>query len=399
MIDRTAVYLNGVEVSNAHRTLAYLRRAHSLGLFDGGCEPRCTVNDACWQDAGSFASPATDPAPWYLVAEPASGEFIGFLIDRIEGLDSATSTRDLTDRINRGGVLGRQFDGPRKVRITGTLLASSGRGMEYGQRWMTNILLSCDECTGAGSDLTFRAACAPVGTSDDLRRTTSGVALVDMDAPESIHEDGPECDAYYQTFSFTLGLSSPDVFSLSNFGGFANAAAILGSPQACNASVTCCAPLRDVRRYQWRAAGGASQMGGDPIPTITFTNGSAVLHRFRVEVHKATGTGAGTCINQTPMQAAYQCSTPITVMEITGLPAGASLVLSGQTGTATAFLAGAPTIPLPGEQYINPDRTAGVRGLLGLCGPVCVLGAPTALIAPGAGTLWSVTMRYRYRIG
>jgi hypothetical protein len=396
--DATTLYLSGVELSNAHRVLAYVNRARAQGAFVGGCEPMCQAAvNACWQDAGTYNGIDLDPAPWYVAAEPASLEFLGFEVTSIDGMDSIQATRQMAPRATRGGAASRVLEGPRSLRVTGNMLATTARGMEYGQRWFASVLLTaCDECAGADGTVMVRAACSPTTAAVDLRRVASGVTLEKADAPRSLL-DG--CDAFFQSWSFTLGIESPDWYSATALAGFSNQALILGAPQACNASVTCCNPLRDLRRYQWRATSTAGVVGGDPIPTITIANGNATLYRFRIEVHPSTGTGAGTCVNQTPMQAAFQCSTPITVMEVTGLPPNAVLVISGSTGAATAYLSGLGGAATPGEQYINADGTAGARGLLGICQPVCVLGAATGLAVPAAGSVWSVSSLYRFRVG
>lgn len=403
MYDRTALWVNGQYVSNAVVTLRYLHHAIATGMFPPGCEPQCKESNCCWQeDSPGGDTPATDAshAWWYNPAEPASGEFLGFMIEKIEDATTLFESRVMNQRVTRGGVASRRTVKPRLVKVTGQLIATTARGMGFGHRRLVQLMSSCDECAGAQGTMVIRDACPPEGSSEDRRRIANGVTLVSADEPKGLHPGDATCDAYWQDWTFTLGVEQPDWMTYPLTGvGFTNQPIIMGSAASC-AAVSCCDPLRDIRRYQWRTAfGGVIDAGGDPVPSITINSGGSVLTRFRIEVHATAGNAdaAGCLSGQQPLAVGMRCANPITVMEVTGLPPSSQLVIDGNTGRALAYIGGSTT-PVPGEQYINPDGTAGARGLLGICGGICIVGAATALIPPSASATWSVSMQRRFKV-
>lgn len=136
--------LAGTEIANIDRVGAYLNN----GL--GG--PNFTVDTsidclALRDEIGPFSFPEADPAPWYDPAVEASAEFLGVAPNRID-LQSVFA-REVTNRVRHGGILGPLSYRPRILNFTGTLFASSDRGMQYGVRWLNTALTgSCDDCPG-----------------------------------------------------------------------------------------------------------------------------------------------------------------------------------------------------------------------------------------------------------
>src|SRR5947209_6297333 len=99
----------GVEISNAARTVAYLRAglANTLqGHWELGPGGLCSVlyrlNGGTCITPEVFASPAADPAPWYDPLEPGAHDFLGFVLLDIEGYDS-TLRRTVVPRIQGFG--------------------------------------------------------------------------------------------------------------------------------------------------------------------------------------------------------------------------------------------------------------------------------------------------------
>lgn len=172
---------DGVEVSNANRWLAYLKNGRALGLSGmGRYEIVTSLVCAALDDEASpakptagFSSPVTDPAPWYDATVPASGEFLGLLIQNIKGLDGVT-TRTTTPRLSGigGATLGPQTTNPRLLTVNGTLMATTCRGIEYGKRWLSGVLANEDQSC-AVAETHMRSCCGSGGEGVALYPSTS----------------------------------------------------------------------------------------------------------------------------------------------------------------------------------------------------------------------------------
>lgn len=186
----------GVEIANAARTAAYAAaglKPHTMTLH--GCE---CPDLAVMLGDDPYTDPATDDAPWYDPAEPASAEFAGLLVTSISGLRVAPVQRGRTDRLGPGAVLGRKRLGPREIVVRGLLIGGSCCGVEYGMRWLASALdgsLGCGDAACAGDDLRYLACCPPLCDDADPQecltphlRTLREVGLVD--GPNEIGEIG-----------------------------------------------------------------------------------------------------------------------------------------------------------------------------------------------------------------
>lgn len=195
------LWFNGVEVSNAARTLAYMRSAAA-----GDCQPKFEVGAGCvcWiQTAetqgpgGSFISPADDLAPWWDSAHPESAEFLGVFIDWdsersfFDGLASRTVTARL------GGLTGAQIGparlDPRIWKIKGTMIAASCAGMEWGRRWLANTMsgTGCDPCVLG--ELRVRSSCPPCDGSDNDQGLWYAYEAALTDGPKYAGAVDPDC--------------------------------------------------------------------------------------------------------------------------------------------------------------------------------------------------------------
>lgn len=142
---------NSTEISNEARTLAYLRN----GLAG---DPRISAGDCDCPaiDEGPYVDPQTDDAPWYTSARPESADFLGLILEAVEV--SAPWARGVTARGMGGQTLGAQYLRGRTLGFRGSLFAASGQAMEYGKRWLSEVLRS--GCNGCGlGDLCFLPAC------------------------------------------------------------------------------------------------------------------------------------------------------------------------------------------------------------------------------------------------
>lgn len=133
-----------IEVFNACRTLAYIRRSEAPRPSPWWYAPPCEACCCADFDDGDYTYPSDvdNPAPWFDVADPNSGEFFGFLPSSIQ----------MTTPYSRVGAtataLGRVQFTKRTITIEGDVVASSCCGTEYGKQWLMTVLtpgcgLSC----------------------------------------------------------------------------------------------------------------------------------------------------------------------------------------------------------------------------------------------------------------
>lgn len=154
----SAAFLNGEEIVNDARTLAYLEAGFGPKRLSvhGGCAcPRIRELIEC--GSSPYTSPAADPAPWYDSSVPESADFAGFLMTEFEGMGS-TYTRASTEKITGGAVLGRLRPQPRTMTWKGLLFGRSDCAVRYGLSWMTANLKGAD-CACTGEELDILVCC------------------------------------------------------------------------------------------------------------------------------------------------------------------------------------------------------------------------------------------------
>lgn len=179
--------VSGMEVSNAARTLSYLRRGLGrAGVWEIGPGDVCSV---LYRDPATsscvprvFTSPSIDPAPWYDPSEPGSSSFLGFHLLDIDGYDGV-AYRATTNRLSGlgGATFSRQHRHPRTWKFRGALISRDDDGAEFGLRWLEDVLQASDCADCALGSLTVRLACPPDDCSNDLLGmwTSHEVALTD----------------------------------------------------------------------------------------------------------------------------------------------------------------------------------------------------------------------------
>lgn len=219
--------LNGIEIANELRTASYLRRGSYTGwrvnlraprLPEGTgyvdvysdiylADPMDERNLACYcaalADDGPYVTPIADPAPWFLASRPESGEFLGFYPTSIRPL--SVIGRQVSPRGGAGGTISAARPKHRVVSVAGVLIASSARGMWWGERWLTELL--ADRSCGCGAaELGFLPACPDDdGTDADLAfRTLTRVGVVDGPVFGSVN-GLPDCIVQDVAFQFAAG--------------------------------------------------------------------------------------------------------------------------------------------------------------------------------------------------
>jgi hypothetical protein len=222
--------VNGHEILNNARTTAYLANVGSpFTAGPGGCT--CpTLTRAQLEDdppSPNYDTPATDPAPWYDVDVPASGEFLGALVLDVVGLDGSVNTRSVTTAIGGGGAFGPTRQQPRVMTWTVLLIGSSCCGADYGLHWLEQALLGCcqDGCEGESLEL---FDCCPPATMTrpqfitQHRRVLRRVALTSGPTPiaRASASNGSTCaagacaaGAELITVEFTLVAAVPTLWT------------------------------------------------------------------------------------------------------------------------------------------------------------------------------------------
>jgi hypothetical protein len=89
-----------------------------------------------------FVSPTADPAPWYDPDEPGAATFLGVILTDITGYDS-TISRPYDERIGGlgGAVFGGQVRKPRTWTFKAGMVSADDAGAEFGLRWLTDVAL------------------------------------------------------------------------------------------------------------------------------------------------------------------------------------------------------------------------------------------------------------------
>lgn len=159
--------VDGVEVVNSARLEVY---AQTVGtpLTSG---PACGCPALTAEALGDlpYVTPEVDDAPWWDPGVPESGEFAGWMVTSVDGLDDHPVTRQVTGAVTGGAALGPARVQPRTITITGVLLGASCCGVAYGLRWLARVLQGCTGrgcggCRGGGcggGDVTLFACCPP----------------------------------------------------------------------------------------------------------------------------------------------------------------------------------------------------------------------------------------------
>jgi hypothetical protein len=141
------VNYDGTEVVNHSRTV---QLARALGVTTVVVPPS-RVN---WIDGlvGGAAYGAIANAPWYDAAVPASAEFAGMFVMRIDGLDDSTMQSTVVEYVTDGGHSGRPRATTQSLVFDARLVASTERGAEFGKRWIARRLSQQQSgvfCSGA----------------------------------------------------------------------------------------------------------------------------------------------------------------------------------------------------------------------------------------------------------
>lgn len=148
------------EVLNDNRTRHY-QSLHPLwaGTNCEECECEWLNYNPCLVGGESLPSPLvygdapddlSNPAPWFDELAPASAEFLGWMLDTVDGFDFSNYGRSVNQRANDGANLTPMRASGREVTYTVIGTALSERGMVYGLNWLGATLLGIGGRCGYG---------------------------------------------------------------------------------------------------------------------------------------------------------------------------------------------------------------------------------------------------------
>lgn len=197
--------LGSVEIANLARSFAYANNVGGVAGFMPSSACPCGA-----YDEGDYTTPddtANNPAPWYDATRPDSEEFYGVLASNFR-LSESPLSREVSPKASVGSKVGPMRYSHRLLTLEGHVLASSPRGMAYGERWLTEALRGnpCADGSCAADDLLIVPAC-PSDPADYTGsfRTLVNVGLVDgpLFSPEVSNE------AVLQRVDFSLVAGLP----------------------------------------------------------------------------------------------------------------------------------------------------------------------------------------------
>lgn len=371
-----------VEVINHARLQAYLETVGSPLTDEAICSCHSLTAAALGHEEYTSPDDPDNPAEWYDPDVPESAEFAGFLLLSVEGADDHPVRRSVTTAVVGGGVLGPARVQPRSLVFTVVALGASCCGVDYGIRWLAQALQGC---TGSqcGGDCVHMYACCPPDDltpqewTDRYLRTYRRVALTDGPRVTARVGDGDcrtgQCSvgADLVTVEFTLTAATPWAYSAqvpvldvglptddgsecvtwcvhdstdpACQGGCRLAVCVDGqdecadpacvppapptsaAPEGCHCNALAvnrsCYDLDLSYRPGWT----------DDVLMVTVVAGSEDLRRLTVSVYERTPDDEGLTCEE--IADAKRCA-PLVEWTVGYLPAGAELLLDGQTGRA-----------------------------------------------------------------
>lgn len=378
------------EVWNTARTRAYLENMGSP--FASGAEI-CTCETLTAESLGDdpYTTPddPNSPAPWFDEDTPESGEFLGFMVLTVTGLDDNPRARNVVNAVNGGGVFGPVRALPRTITVTGLLIGASCCGSEFGMNWLSEVLSGCTGDSCDGDCVTFYNCCPGEELSEEefndrhrrtLRRTAlvSGPTVLDRQGTGSCARGSCGGGGDIIQVEFVLVAASPwawsDPVPLLDVGvpiggtgdcidwcvrgglGFDECAASECSFHPCVAADDACAdPRNPVPRPPTPTAPDASfcvpiaperecyelDLSDRPqwmtdVPTITVRAADEELRNIRITMFERQNGTTQTCEE---IADANRCA-PLNDFVITYVPPGGAVVIDGQIGRATIECAG-----------------------------------------------------------
>lgn len=142
--------INGLEVVNTHRAVAYADTAGVAGIYP--CSA-CSSVMAADPRGGRYRSPLLDTdnrPPWWPpegtdLATSDALDFLGVVGVSIDGVDDSMRDIKVTEGISSGGYLGPLRYRTREITVRAALIAGSDCALGYGLNWLRSVD-SADNC-------------------------------------------------------------------------------------------------------------------------------------------------------------------------------------------------------------------------------------------------------------
>lgn len=313
--------------------------AFALGTWGGAVAPVFTLIQAGLTIPGAPGSPAAFvPIDWgasppWTAPSDQSDEFLGFWVENWEGLEGEY---DRTTNARGWAFGGSNFTPLRAKHLAMTfeviLGATTERGLQYGFRWLSNMLYGLDQCDR--SELVVFDNCPPAGTAQAnwpywLIRDAG---VLDMPRWGDILLDTKNC--VLRRVTFVLGARDPHKYKC---------------PEICTeltefivpAPATACAPS-----YSWSEWFCNDTL--DPIcclfdrPSFDFTSRSTIVHLV------AGGGGAP------PTEITFEDDgTPLATFRTLPLPAGSELVIDSSRHELRFYATSGGADFIDGSGYVS----------------------------------------------
>jgi hypothetical protein len=189
-----------------------------IATWNGPLTVRGDEDDTNVDPGSCYTDPITDGACWYDPNYPESADFLGVLVNDLDGLDQDGYVRSSVAGIADGYALGRGNLPGKVLTFTVTLFATSCAGMEWGRRWLQRTLRgeSCDHGASGTprcgtNELRIRACCPTELGADDGIRVFPRAALTDgVKRSDGTRRDG--CADVYQTYTFVMTTTTSAAF-------------------------------------------------------------------------------------------------------------------------------------------------------------------------------------------
>ncbi|CAA0078265.1 Uncharacterised protein [Mycolicibacterium vanbaalenii] len=350
------------------------RYGPGLMVVDGTCWGAAAICESCavtvayddsWPGLQEFLDdPVYRPelAPWYSVELPESGEFGGVWVMKVDGWGAAPVERPITQMAGPGAVAGPHRDASRTLTFDALLIGCTNAGVVYGLQWLSCLLR--DTNTMSDSVLRYLAA-SPQGSGVDpasLLRDAHGAVLTRSPrvTEQFVTTRGPNQQANVFRVQWELTVLSPYAYFPAvtldaDWDEIARQPVNWVHAADCTKPDTCldmpvlfstecvpeqiavintpppvcggCLPVGEIDKYSYR------------VPTMDYA--------FRCRETAVTTIIRNTGESSLTLQAFWRiCGTDIRCednrwpLQVSGLPAGAELVLDGISGRYWAYYDG-----------------------------------------------------------
>ncbi|MEU7093037.1 hypothetical protein [Kitasatospora aureofaciens] len=197
------------EIINSVRAATYAQK-YCLPIECDACEgiPCALGHGPAVDPYIPYVDPASDAAPWFDPAVPASANVLGFMGLDVSGFNSSTLSRKPVPLVGDGSALGIARRSHRVITYTVLMIVRDECALSYGLEWLASVLAGCCDDGCNGNELNV-FACCPECEGCDAMRTLYDVALLEGPAVESMEY---LADGILVRLTFSLIAGKPWIF-------------------------------------------------------------------------------------------------------------------------------------------------------------------------------------------